>query len=132
MELLFKRKKEMSGIDYLVDTNIFIYLLEENPIVIPFVNDEWNFSYITELELLGNNKNTKQHNKIINQLLQVCNKLNHNDVIQKEAIQLMQQQKIKIPDAIIAATSMYFNLPILTADAAFTKIKNLDVVFIEK
>ena len=44
MELLFKRKKEMSGIDYLVDTNIFIYLLEENPIVIPFVNDKWNFA----------------------------------------------------------------------------------------
>lgn len=122
----------MSGINYLVDTNIFIFLLEENSLVLPFVNDNWNFSFITELELLGNNKNTKQHNKIITQLLQLCNKLNHNDSIQKEAIRIMQQQRIKIPDAIIAATSLHFNIPILTADEAFTKIKNLDVVFIEK
>jgi predicted nucleic acid-binding protein len=122
----------MNGIDYLVDTNIFIFLLEENPIVLPFVNDVWNFSYITELELLGNNKNTSANNKIINQLLLVCNKINHNSFIQKEAIKLMQQYRIKIPDAIIAASSIHFNIPILTADVAFTNIKPLNVVFIEK
>lgn len=122
----------MSGIDYLVDTNIFIFLLEENELVLPFVNDNWNYSYITELELLGNNKNTKAHNKVIKQLLSLCSKINHNDDIQKDAIKLMQQYKIKIPDAIIAASSLYYNIPVLTADAAFTHIKPINVVFLQK
>lgn len=43
----------MNGIKYLADTNCFIYLLDENPLVLPFVIDGRAYSYITEIELLS-------------------------------------------------------------------------------
>jgi predicted nucleic acid-binding protein len=47
------------------------------------------------------------------------------------AIELKQKQKIKLPDAIIAATSIFLNFPLFTADKYFSKIPNLDCVIIE-
>ncbi|SER39661.1 hypothetical protein SAMN04488023_108132 [Pedobacter rhizosphaerae] len=43
----------MNGIKYVADTNCFIYLLEENPLLLPFAEEVWAFSYITEIELLS-------------------------------------------------------------------------------
>jgi len=50
----------MNGIKYLADTNCFIYLLDENPIILPFVNDGWAFSYITEMELLSKKRDNNK------------------------------------------------------------------------
>jgi len=33
----------MNGIKYLADTNCFIYLLDENPLILPFITDSWAF-----------------------------------------------------------------------------------------
>lgn len=50
----------MNGINYLVDTNCFIYLLEENPLIIPFTNNGWAYSFITEIELLSHKSSQKK------------------------------------------------------------------------
>lgn len=46
-------------------------------------------------------------------------------------IQLKQKYKVKLPDAIIAATAIHYNIPFITADADFKIIKELDLIFIE-
>jgi len=38
---------------------------------------------------------------------------------------------MKLPDAIIAATSLFLRFPILTADRGFDKIKEIDSLVIE-
>ena len=43
----------MTGIDFLVDTNILIYLHEANPNVLSLVDYAWSCSIISEMELLG-------------------------------------------------------------------------------
>lgn len=39
--------------------------------------------------------------------------------------------QVKLPDAIIAASAIYLDIPLLTVDTGFTKIKDLDLVLIE-
>jgi predicted nucleic acid-binding protein len=52
--------------------------------------------------------------------------------IKQMCIALRKQYKIKIPDAIIASTSIIYNIPIITSDQGFQKIKEIDLIYIEK
>jgi PIN domain. len=66
------------------------------------------------------------------ELLNDCTIIEMNDKIKKLCISLKQKYKIKIPDAIIAASSIVYGLPLITSDADFKLIKELSLVFIEK
>jgi predicted nucleic acid-binding protein len=44
---------------------------------------------------------------------------------------LMQKYAIKLPDAIIAATALYLDLPLLTADKEFSKITGIKLILLE-
>jgi len=43
----------------------------------------------------------------------------------------MQKFVIKLPDAIIAATALYLDLPLLTADKEFSKIPDVKLILLE-
>jgi predicted nucleic acid-binding protein len=58
--------------------------------------------------------------------------LEMNLEIKKKAIQIKQKYKIKLPDAIIAATSILYNLQFITSDTDFKNIKDLNLIFIER
>ncbi len=51
-----------------------------------------------------------------------------NESIKETTIRYRKDFKLKIPDAIIAATANYLNLPILTADVAFKSISELTTI----
>ncbi len=55
----------------------------------------------------------------------------HHDGIDKYAIEVKQKYNLKIPDAIIAGTALYLDVPLLTADTDFIKVKPLDIVLID-
>jgi hypothetical protein len=46
-----------------------------------------------------------------------------NPKIKEQTILLKQKYKLKLPDAIIAATAIVYKLPFLTSDADFKNIK---------
>ena len=48
------------------------------------------------------------------------------------SLEELQKYKVKIPDAIIAASSIVYGLPLITSDADFKIIKELSLIFIEK
>lgn len=121
----------MSGHKYLADTNTLIFLLHKHPAIQPLLESEWHFSFITEIELLGKPGITTSEIKNVRNLLAICTKIEHTERINQLTISLKQQHKIKVPDALIAATALYQNLPLLTFDKGFTQIKSLDVVLLE-
>ena len=121
----------MNGIDYLADTNCFIYLLDENPLLLPFLSANWAFSYITEIELLSKKGISHHEDVLIRKLLDSCFKVNHSQLISDLAIDLKKANNIKLPDAIIAASAQLMRLPLLTADKGFTNIKGIDCIIIE-
>ena len=121
----------MNGIDYLADTNAFILLLDKHPSLKGLLTSSWHYSFITQIELLGKFNISTSDIKQVKSLLSICIKLTHSESINDIAISLKQQYKIKIPDALIAATSLHYQLPLLTFDKGFKHIKGLDMVILE-
>jgi predicted nucleic acid-binding protein len=121
----------MSGIEYFADTNCFIYLLDEHPLLLQFAESRWIYSYITEMELLSKKGLTLKQDNIIRQMLATCSKYGHTQPITELTILLRRKYPLKLPDAVIAATAQYLNLPLLTADKAFGAIKEIDCFILE-
>jgi len=121
----------MSGIKYLADTNCFIHLLNENPLFLPFAEDRWAFSYITEIELLSKKDLSQHADEVIRQMLETCFKVNHSQILTDLSISIRKNNKIKLPDAIIAASALLLNLPLITADKDFATIKEIDCIILD-
>ncbi|MGC4129704.1 MAG: type II toxin-antitoxin system VapC family toxin [Bergeyella sp.] len=122
----------MNGIDFLADTNFLIHIYEGKPLVEPFLDYSFAVSYITEIELLGVFSINNNQKKDFKNLLEECIIIEMNPQIKELSIKLKQKYKIKIPDAIIAASSITYNLPLITSDSDFQKIKELNLIFIQK
>lgn len=121
----------MNGIDFLADTNFLIYVLEGRQEVEIFTDFSFAVSFVTEIELLGKKGITENEKLVIQELLDSCLIIDLNDTIKTKAIELKQQRKIKLPDSIIAATALYTDLTILTADRGFDDIPNLEAIIFE-
>jgi hypothetical protein len=64
-------------------------------------------------------------------MLGTCTKYGHTQSISELTINLRRKYSIKIPDAIIAATSIEMKIPLLTADKGFAQIKEIDCFILE-
>jgi predicted nucleic acid-binding protein len=122
----------MSGIKVLVDTNFIIHITLKNPIIEPFIDEDITISFISEMELLGVFSISKNHKDNIQNLINDCQIFDMTQKIKFLAIDLKQKYKIKLADSIIAATAIHPNLSFITSDADFKKIKELQLIFLEK
>jgi predicted nucleic acid-binding protein len=122
----------MNGIDFLADTNFIIHLNEGNPLVEPFLDYSFGVSFITEIELLGAFSISKIKKSQLNNILKDCEIFEMNYQVKQLCIKIRQKYKIKIPDAIIASTAIIYKIPLITSDRDFEKIKEIDLIFIEK
>ena len=112
----------MNGTKYLLDTNIIIGMYEQNQTVISLFQDkkisiaECAFSNITRMELLGFPEITEIETQAIKNLLAMmqCIELSHS--IENSTINLKQKHRIKLPDAIILATALTYQVELLTLD----------------
>ena len=119
----------MSGNSLLIDTNIALYLLNgDNTIAELLDGKDVYLSFISELELLGFQELRDEDLPIIEEFLNSCIIIDLNQAIKKITIELKRAQKIKLPDAIIAATSKYMNIPLISADQGFEKILELQFI----
>ncbi|MBY0432957.1 MAG: type II toxin-antitoxin system VapC family toxin [Cyclobacteriaceae bacterium] len=120
----------MSGVDFIADTNFLIALHEGNAWTKPFLDQTVAVSVITEIELLGWPKISELEKRKLKALLSACEIVELRTEIKEIAIQLRQKQTIKVPDAIIAATSIYLQLPLVTSDRGFKNIKDVELILI--
>jgi predicted nucleic acid-binding protein len=122
-----------NGIDFFVDTNFLIYLLEEHPVALNIAKHSFRYgiSVITEIELLGKKNITPNEEYAIRNLLNDCEIIDLSNDIKEIAISIRQKYSIKSFDAIIAATAKSLNMQLVTADKDFTKIKEIDVVLLD-
>ena len=89
-------------------------------------------SFITELELLGFAGITLQEHQRIENFLKDCIIIDYNESIKQATIKLKQINRIKLPDAIIGATSIYMNIPLISADSVFETIDDIQFIKYEK
>ena len=122
----------MSGKEILVDTNIFLYLLEGNETIEEILQGKIIYlSVITELELLGFSKLSAKEEKTIIQLLIDCKVINIDNSIKNFYSSLRKKYNLKLADAIIAATSISLGIPLITADKQFQIVSELNLIAYE-
>ena len=119
------------GIKYLWDTNTVIYYLqqlfpqsaetfidnllkEERPII----------SAITEIELLCWKAATEKDLEVLNDFITECLVIELEQPIKIKTAEIRKANRIKLPDAIIAATALVYGLTIISRN--IDDFKNID------
>lgn len=121
----------MNGIDFIADTNALLYLLSGNPCMKPYLSSYIGLSVISEMELLSFSGITAFEEKRIRSLIQDCHVLFLTENVKNKTISLRRTYKIKLPDAIIAATAIENDFQLITADKGFKQITELNLMLIE-
>jgi predicted nucleic acid-binding protein len=122
----------MSGTNILLDTNIVLYLLNGEETLIPLLDERNLFlSFITQLELLGNRHLKPRDILKIKQFISECTVIDITPAIKELVISIRQKYSIKLPDCIILATSLWLNMPLISADQDFKKIDIADLIYFQ-
>ena len=120
----------MSGNKYLLDTNFILGILKSDPLVLAQVSSrqlhvgECSYSAITRMELLGFHRITRDEESLIRQKLDRLAYLPLTGNVENVVIDLRQTHKIKLPDAIIAATALCSGIELLTLDQHLLSVVN--------
>lgn len=118
----------MSGDSVFLDTNILLYLLKGNKEIAHILRGKhFVISFITELEILSYPANELEMQRI-KELLKECFIIDINAKIKENVPFLRVKYKLKSPDAIVCSTSMFLQLPLLTADKDLGKVEETNVV----
>jgi len=118
----------MIGNSIVLDTNIVLYLLNGDDELASILNQmQLYVSVITEIELLGYKEISNEDKVKIKYFLSECIIVPLYDEIKNLCITIKQTSKVKTPDAIVAATSIYNQIPLITSDKGFEKIQDLDL-----
>ncbi len=109
---------------YLLDTNAIIYLVSGR-LVLPLPNGKYSVSIITEIELLSFSGLSVEEEQKIRDLLLLLDRVHLTDAVRDETISLRRKNRLKLSDAIIAASALIHDAVLLTNDQAFTSIEGL-------
>lgn len=129
---MFKRVGAMNGSNILLDSNIVLYFLGGEETLMPLLEEKRLYiSFITQLETLGYKSITEKESRMIKSFLNECIIIDINPLIKDITIKLRREYSLKLPDCIIQATALYLNIPLITADTDFKKVKELDLILFE-
>ncbi len=116
----------MSGDNIVVDTSLIINLFNGVEEVLPFISDRNLFvSIISEIEVLSFPGLKPAAKQLLKAFLSECYIVDIEPSIKELTIDIRSKSKIKLPDAVIAATAIYFDLPLFTMDKGFNRINDL-------
>ena len=117
---------------YVYDTNIFIYYLAEEPAVLPFFSEAFlsqhdvAISPIVRIELLSFPDLSDEEEQVTADLLTQFELVPLLPEIEDRTIQLKRQYRIKLPDAVIAATALHWSANLVTRNIDdFKRVKEL-------
>ena len=108
----------MSGKTFILDTNIIIYLSQEKIKITDFASkgDRLCISIISYMESLGHSFKDKEEEIIVKSLCDACEVVNLTKQITDKTIEIRKQAKIKLPDAVIAASTLVNKAVLVTAN----------------
>ena len=123
----------MNGNSILLDTNIILYLLNGEETLLPLLEDKKLFiSFVTQLELLGSRFLLPSDLEIIKQFISECTIVDITQEIKDNTISARRNYNLKLPDAIILATAVWLNMPLITADKDFTKVEDAEIILFKR
>ena len=111
----------MSGSNgFLLDSNIIIRLSKQDGVITEWFNDHEDvaISIITYMEVLGYGFHNKQEEYLVREIILLMDVVYIDENIADCVIELRKSKKIKLPDAIIAATAIQSNMKLVTANSS--------------
>jgi predicted nucleic acid-binding protein len=105
---------------WLIDTNILIYYLagaipdDEKPVIDRILQESFNISIITRIELLGWKDHTPEGLAQARHLLDCAQCLPLTDTLAEKTIELRTRVNITLPDAVIAASALSMDAILVT------------------
>jgi predicted nucleic acid-binding protein len=96
----------------------------------PYFEEDCYLSVVTEIEILGVPGLSKKELGIRQSALDFCTIIPLTNSIKNEAIRLKQEFKVKLPDAVIAATALTEGYTLITADNGFRRFTSLPVILV--
>lgn len=114
-----------------IDSNIFIYSTqpEQESLRKWFKGQKIAASVISKIEVLGYYHITKNEIQLTNYYFSLCQILDIDDGIVALAINLKQEKRMSLGDAIIAATALQYKLPLATANTKdFIHLIDLELI----
>ena len=121
--------------NYLLDSDVIIgYLAGKIPnsgmeLVSAIIDVSFHISVISQIEVLRFN-DTPENESILNTFINMSTIHPLNADIVESTIKLCKQSRIKIPDAIIAATALVKNLTLVTRNTDdFKNITDLNILY---
>jgi hypothetical protein len=119
---------------FLIDTNILIYYLDGH---IPLEHEakidhifthSFNVSVVSKIELLGWRKYTPEQYQIASQFIWRARIIYLDDEIAEQTVSVKQTYPLKLPDAIIAATALFYDWVLVTRNTKdFESITRLKI-----
>ncbi|MBW6533599.1 MAG: type II toxin-antitoxin system VapC family toxin [Mariniphaga sp.] len=123
------------GTRYLIDSNTVIdYIAGLHPEkalkwLNQIIDEEINVSVITKIEVLSYNPDIEDNYQILIEFFESTAVFSLTEEIVDRTICLRQKQKIKLPDAVIAATALVNELTLISRNTKdFKNIKGLEIV----
>ncbi len=114
-----------------VDTNVLIRLFDDDDLVTTITDNQMIFiSVVTEMEMQCKPSQTLAEARLIRELLNDCTIINLSDSIKERAIKIRRETKLKLLDAIVAASAVELELPLLTADQRMGSVKQTSVLLL--
>ena len=121
----------MSGKPFLLDSNVIIRLSKNDDSLVDFIeHSPQNYiSVITYMEVLGYAFKSETEFAFVKELISLFELIHIDEIIADQTIKIRQAYKIKLPDAIIAATAQVTNCTLVTANIDdFKLIKEIDLL----
>ena len=119
----------------MIDTNVAIdyigQVLPEEILTVldSIIDNTFYISVINKIELLGFSNITKKEEIKFQEFINAANVIELNDDVVNKTIYIRRQRKVKLPDAIIAATAGVYDLVLLSRnDKDFKKIDDLILI----
>ncbi|MBP5982587.1 MAG: type II toxin-antitoxin system VapC family toxin [Fluviicola sp.] len=119
----------MEQTQYLIDTNAVIdylgnkFVTSSMDFMNTIIDAVPNVSVVTKIEVLGFNA-PEQHNRLLVNFINDATVFDLTDNIVEASIEIRKKHKTKLPDAIIAATALVYDLVLITRN--ISDFKNID------
>lgn len=123
----------MSGNRYVLDTNAIVALLQGHAQLVQLLQEaNWiGISVISQIEFLVFSGLTEVDRQLFQQFLQrveVVGLTSGDAALIEKIIEIRQQYRLKLPDAVTAAMAIQNSANLVTADQEFEKITTLTVI----
>jgi len=108
----------------ILDTNIVIYL-QKGLLAEKLPPDDYAISVITEMELRSAPSLSADDHEWLMAFMQDVQVLGITSVVKENAIEIRQTKRVKLPDAIVAATTMAHEAELLTNDKGLLGLEGI-------